>query len=52
MIWLPIRLVPNIIQLFDKNLGDYLNSPNYENLAQIQWFGFVSIAIVALICGD
>ncbi len=48
--WLPIKVAPVLIGMFDKYLGKFLDYPNYSDLNQIRWFGFATIAIVAIIC--
>lgn len=49
-IWLPIKAAPWLIKLFDNHLGEYLNYPFYKDMGQINWFGFATIALVAIIC--
>ncbi|KAF0110895.1 MAG: Uncharacterized protein FD147_1359 [Chloroflexi bacterium] len=51
IVWLPIRVVPFIIKFFNGALGEYLKYPYYKSLDQTQWFGFVILAIAAIICG-
>lgn len=49
--WLPIRSTPAIIKIFDSILGEYLQYPFYKSLNQTLWFGFATIALVAIIFG-
>ncbi len=49
-IWLPIKAAPFIIKIFDNHLGEFLNYPLYKDMNQINWFGFATIALVAIIC--
>lgn len=51
VIWLPIRIAPEIIKIFHGSLGEYLKYPFYPELRQNLWFGFAIIAVVALING-
>ena len=48
--WLPYKAAPDLIGLVNENLGKYLDYPFYKDFLQIQWFGFVVIALVAIIC--
>ena len=48
--WLPYKVAPDLIGLVNENLGKYLTYPFYKDFLQIQWFGFVVIALVAIIC--
>ncbi len=48
--WLPYKAAPQLIGLVNENLGKYLDYPFYKDFMQIQWFGFVVIAIVAILC--
>ena len=51
IIWLPLRIAPFIINIFNGALGDYLQYPIHKGLSQNLWFGFAIIAVIALICG-
>jgi hypothetical protein len=51
VVWLPLKVAPYIIRLFDHTLGEYIKYPYYSSLNQNAWFGFAAILIVALICG-
>ncbi len=48
--WLPYKAAPDLIGLVNENLGKYLDYPFFKDFLQIQWFGFVVIALVAIIC--
>lgn len=50
-LWIPIKVAPQIIGLFDGYLGNYLNYPIYKDFAHIQWIGFVVIALISVLCG-
>jgi len=49
-IWLPMKVAPQIIGWFDSNLGGYLEYPVYVEFIQMQWVGFMIIALIAVIC--
>ncbi len=51
IIWLPLRIAPFFINIFNGALGGYLQYPIYKGLSQNLWFGFAIIAVIALICG-
>lgn len=51
IVWLPIRVTPYLVKLFNNSLGEYLKYPYYSELNQNLWFGFAVIAIVAIING-
>lgn len=51
IIWLPIRVAPELIKIFNSSLGEYLKYPFYSDLYQNLWFGFAIIAVVAIING-
>lgn len=51
VMWLPIRVAPVLIKIFNESLGEYLKYPYYSVLNQNLWFGFAVIAIVAIING-
>lgn len=50
-IWLPVKVTPLIIGLFDDYLGNFLNYPYYHEMDKISWVGFIIIAIVAILGG-
>ncbi len=49
IIWLPLKIAPVLIRLFDPALGDYLKYPFYPELKQNLWVGFAIIAAVSII---
>jgi hypothetical protein len=51
VMWLPIRVAPVIIKIFNPALGEFLKYPYYAELNQNLWFGFAMVAIVSIICG-
>lgn len=51
ILWLPIRVAPFLIKLFNGALGNYLQYPYYSELNQNLWFGFAVFAIIGIING-
>lgn len=51
ILWLPIRVAPFLIKIFNGALGNYLQYPYYSELNQNLWFGFAVFAIIAIING-
>ena len=51
VLWLPIKLAPRIISLFNPALGEFLKYPFHKELNQNLWIGFAIIAVVSLVCG-
>ncbi len=49
ILWLPLRVAPFLIKIFNNSLGEYLKYPYYADFSQNLWFGFVVIGIVAII---
>lgn len=49
ILWLPLRVAPFLIKIFNNSLGAYLKYPYYADFSQNLWFGFVVIGIVAII---
>ena len=49
ILWLPLKLAPVLIRLFNPALGDYLKYPYYPELQQNLWIGFVFIAAVSIV---
>lgn len=49
IIWLPLKIAPGLIRLFNPALGDYLKYPFYPELKQNLWVGFAIIAAVSII---
>lgn len=50
-IWLPVRVSPAIVRVFDADLAGKLNYQNYPEFNQYFFFGFIATAIAAVICG-
>lgn len=50
ILWLPLKVAPAIIKLFNPALGDFLKYPYYPELQQNLWIGFVFIAAVSIVC--
>jgi hypothetical protein len=50
ILWLPLKLAPPLIKIFNPALGDFLKYPYYPELQQNLWFGFVFIAAVSIVC--
>lgn len=50
-LWIPIKAAPQIIGWFDSYLGNFLNYPLYSDFNDIQWIGFVVIALISVLCG-
>lgn len=51
VLWLPIKVAPRIISLFNPALGEFLKYPFHKELNQNLWIGFAIIAVVSLVCG-
>jgi len=49
--WLPIQIAPQVIKVFNPAMGEFLKYPYYQGFNQIRLFVFVTLAIVAVICG-
>ena len=49
--WLPIRVAPQVIKIFNPAMGEFLQYPYYQGFNQIRGFVFVTLAIVAVISG-
>ena len=49
LMWLPLKITPVIIRLFNPALGDYLKYPYYPELQQNLWVAFVIIALASII---
>ena len=50
ILWLPLKLAPPLIKIFNPALGEYLKYPYYPELQQNLWIGFVFIAAVSIVC--
>lgn len=50
ILWLPLKVAPALIKLFNPALGEYLKYPYYPELQQNLWIGFVFIAAVSIVC--
>jgi len=50
ILWLPLKVAPVLIKLFNPALGEFLQYPYYPELQQNLWIGFVFIAAVSIIC--
>ena len=48
--WLPIRIAPALIGVFNPAMGEYLKYPYYPEFNQSVWFGFAVIAFVSILC--
>ena len=51
VVWLPIKVAPRIIFIFNPALGDFLQYPFHHELYQNLWISFAVIALVSLIIG-
>jgi len=49
LMWLPLKVAPLIIRLFNPALGDYLKYPYYPELQQNLWVAFAIIALASII---
>lgn len=50
ILWLPLKVAPELIKIFNPALGEFLRYPYYPELQQNLWFGFVFIAAVSIVC--
>jgi hypothetical protein len=50
ILWLPLKVAPVLIKVFNPALGEFLKYPYYPELQQNLWIGFVFIAAVSIIC--
>lgn len=49
LMWLPLKVTPAIIRLFNPALGDFLKYPYYPELKQNLWVAFAILAFASLI---
>lgn len=49
LMWLPLKVAPVIIRLFNPALGDYLKYPYYPELKQNLWVAFAMLAFASII---
>lgn len=51
VLWLPLKVAPVIIRVFNPALGEFLKYPYYPELKQNLWICFIIVAAVSIICG-
>lgn len=50
ILWLPLKVAPSLIKIFNPALGEFLKYPYYPELQQNLWIGFVFVAAVSIVC--